>query len=335
MAPRESSSVTMADVARQAGVSRALVSIVMRDVPGASAETRAHVRRVAAEMGYQPDQRARLLGRSRSRTIGVGFELRGEFHSGLLERLYAVADSTGYELILSPSAPSRPDAVAVRSLLSYRCESLILIGSRLPAPALDELAAKVPVVVVARPARGARVDVVRTDDVRGARMAVDHLVGLGHTDIVHVDGGDAPGATERRRGYRAAMRAHGLGDRIRLVRGERAERDGEMAAHDLLASGLPTAATAFNDSCASGMMAVLRGRGVTVPGQLSLIGFDDASIAGLESVSLSTIAQDTAALADAALDRAISRIESRSSEPMETVLEPRLVVRSTTAPPSR
>jgi DNA-binding LacI/PurR family transcriptional regulator len=66
-----------------------------------------------------------------------------------------------------------------------------------------------------------------------------------------------------------------------------------------------------------------------------LIGFDDASIAGLESVSLSTIAQDTAALADAALDRAISRIESRSSEPMETVLEPRLVVRSTTAPPSR
>jgi DNA-binding LacI/PurR family transcriptional regulator len=335
MAPRESSSVTMADVARQAGVSRALVSIVMRDVPGASAETRAHVRRVAAEMGYQPDQRARLLGRSRSRAIGVVFELRGEFHSGLLERLYAVADSTGYELILSPSAPSRPEAVAVRSLLAYRCESLILIGSRLLAPALDEIAARVPVIVVARPARGARVDVVRTDDLRGARMAVDHLVGLGHSDIVHVDGGDAPGATERRRGYRAAMRAHGLEDRIRLVRGERTERDGELAAHALLASGLPTAATAFNDSCASGLMAVLRGRGIALPGQLSVIGFDDASIAGLESVSLSTIAQDTAALADAALDRAITRIESRSTEPLETVLQPRLVVRSTTAPPAR
>ncbi len=332
MAPRESSSVTMADVARQAGVSRALVSIVMRDVPGASAETRAHVRRVAAEMGYQPDQRARLLGRSRSRTIGVVFELRGEFHSGLLERLYTVADSSDYELILSPSAPSRPEVVSVRSLLAYRCESLILIGSRLPAAALDELGEKVPVVVVARPARGARVDVVRTDDVRGARMAVDHLVGLGHTDVVHVDGGDAPGATERRRGYRAAMRTHGLADRIRLVHGERTERDGELAAHDLLTSGLPTAVTAFNDSCASGMMAVLRRQGVTIPDQLSLVGFDDATIAGLESVSLSTIAQDTAALADAALDRAITRIESRSSEPMETVLQPRLVVRSTTVP---
>ena len=66
--------------------------------------------------------------------------------------------------------------------------------------------------------------------------------------------------------------------------------------------------------------------------QLSLVGFDDATVAGLESVSLSTIAQDTAALADAALDRAITRIESRSSEPMETVLQPRLVVRATTVP---
>jgi DNA-binding LacI/PurR family transcriptional regulator len=331
MAPRESTSVTMADVARAAGVSRALVSIVMRDVAGASAETRAHVRRVAAEMGYQPDQRARLLGRSRSRTIGVGFELRGEFHVGFLEHLYAAAERSGYELIISPTTPKRRESDSVRALTQYRCEALILVASRLTSAALDELAAQLPVVLVARSARTQRVDVVRTDDELGARLAVDHLVGLGHRDIVHIDGDGAGGATERRRGYRESMRRHGLGDRVSILSGGSTERDGELAAHEIMSTGLPTAVCAFNDSCAAGFMSILRAQGISIPGRLSLTGFDNASIAGLESVSLTTVAQDTAALATAALGRAVTRIESRSVEARETVIPPHLVVRGTTA----
>ncbi|MFN8192530.1 MAG: LacI family DNA-binding transcriptional regulator [Nocardioidaceae bacterium] len=335
MAPRKSTSVTMSDVAEAAGVSRALVSIVMRDAPGASAETRAHVRRVATEMGYQLDHRARLLRRSRTRTIGVAFQLRGEFHTGFLERLYNAAVGSGYELIISPHSPNRTEATAVQDLLAYRCESVILIGPHLRTSALDELAAQVPVVVVARSVRTRSVDVVRTDDVQGAKLAVDHLVSLGHRDIAHVHAGDAGGSLERRRGYQAAMRRHGLADHIRLVGGGLVERDGERAAKALLEDGLPTAVCMFNDSCAVGLMSILRLRGVDIPGRLSVTGFDDASVAGLESVSLTTVAQDTSALAAAALDRAITRIESRSVDPAETVVPPRLVVRSTTAAPSR
>ena len=330
MASRGSASVTMADVAASAGVSRALVSIVMRDAPGASPETRARVRHVAAQMGYRPDHRARLLGRTRSRSIGVGFELRGEFHSGFLEHLYAAADATDYELIISPTAPSRSEEASVRALLEYRCESLILVGSRLSSTALDELAAKQPVVVVARSVRSQNVDVVRTDDALGARMAVDHLVELGHQDIAHVHGGTAAGATERRRGYRDAMRRHGLTEHVRLIPGGSLERDGELAARQLIASDMPTAITAFNDSCAAGLMAVLRLQGVAIPRDVSITGFDDAPVAELESVSLTTIAQDTATLAAATLDRAIGRLGGPTIEPHETVIAPRLIMRATT-----
>src|SRR5690242_16024070 len=98
----------MEDVATRAGVSRALVSIVFRNVPGASEATRARVMEAADELGYRPDQRARLLGSSRSRTIGVFFGLQHEFHTEMVEQLYAAAEGSGYELALGAHAPSRP-----------------------------------------------------------------------------------------------------------------------------------------------------------------------------------------------------------------------------------
>src|SRR5918997_2735792 len=109
----------MADVATRAGVSRALVSIVFGGAPGGGDATRDRVRRAADELGYRPDQRARLLGSSRSRTIGVVFGLQHEFHGELVEQLYAAADRSGYELALGAHAPSRPPALAIASLLAF------------------------------------------------------------------------------------------------------------------------------------------------------------------------------------------------------------------------
>ena len=220
---------TLADVAARAGVSVPLVSIVMRDVPGASPANRERVRRAAEELGYRPDSRARMLRSTRSRLIGVVFGVQHAFHGDLVSGLYAAADAADYELALSAVTPGRDEHRAVTSLLQDRCEALILLGPQLPTSYLADLAARMPVVVVARAVRHRAVDVVRTDDAAGLHQAVDHLVGLGHTRIAHIDGGRAPGAAERRRGYREALQRHGLADATqhparRAHRGRRSRR---------------------------------------------------------------------------------------------------------------
>lgn len=319
----------MADVAQRAGVSRALVSIVLRGVAGASPATRERVMQAAEELDYRPDARARLLGRSRSRTVGVVFSLHHEFHAELVDALYRAADDTGYDLGLGATGPSRREERAVRSLLDHRCEALVLVGPTLSRAALEELATKLPVVVVARSLRTDSVDVVRTDDVAGARLAVEHLATLGHRAIAHVDGLRAPGAAERRRGYRAAMQDLGL--EPLLVPGGLTERAGEEAGEALLAGPPVTAVAAFNDHCAAGLMAAARARGVRVPEDLSVCGYDDSRVASLASVSLTTVAQDAADLASSALDLAIARTDDPAITPTEVVVPPRLVVRSTTS----
>src|SRR6476620_7566946 len=123
---------TLADVAARAGVSTALVSIVMREAPGASAATRERVLAIADELGYRPDIRARLLRRSRSRLLGVVFGVQHAFHG----------DRVGDELALSAVTPGRDEERAVGSLLQDRCEALVLLGPQAPAAYLATLAAR-------------------------------------------------------------------------------------------------------------------------------------------------------------------------------------------------
>ncbi len=328
-------SVTMADVAKHAGVSRALVSIVLRDAPGASPAMREHIRRSAAALDYRPDQRARLLGSNRSRTLGVAFGLHHEFHAELVEALYLAGDRSGYDLALGPFAPSRAERTAVQSLLEFRCEALILIGSSLPRAHVEELARRVPLVLLARSLRSTMVDIVRTDDVLGARMAVEHLVQLGHRRIAHIDGHRAPGAAERRRGYRDAMRAAGLSAEIRFVRGGLTEEDGERAGCELLGGhSIPTAVLAFNDHCAAGLLATARGRSIDVPADLSIVGYDNSHVAHLSTIALTTVAQDGTTMAGSAIERASGWAEADLGRHTETVVAPQFIVRRTTARPA-
>ena len=236
MADRATGSrVTLADVARAAGVSVPLVSIVMRNAPGASPASRERVLAVAAELGYRPDQRARLLRLQRSRLLGVCFGVEHAFHGDLLDAIYQAADARGYDVVLSGVTPNRREERAIETLLADRCEALLLLGSQLSPSRLTRLNSSMPVVVVARRLRNADVDAVHTADAMGAAMAVDHLAGLGHRRIAHVDGGRAPGATDRRNGYRSAMRRHGLADEILIVSGGLGEDDGTRATRALLA----------------------------------------------------------------------------------------------------
>ena len=323
---------TLADVAAQAGMSKSLVSLVMRDEPGASAETRRRVLDAADQLGYHPDSRARLLRSGRSRLLGVVFGIQHAFHADLVTALYTAARETGYELALSAVTPDRDEAEATAGLLQDRCEALILLGPQVPTARLAQLAARLPVVVLARGVRSTAVDVIRTADADGLHQAVDHLVQLGHRSIAHIDGGRAPGAAERRRGYRDALRRHALDRNGRILSGGLTEEDGAAAARALLDEP-PTAVTVFNDRCATGVLDVLNHRGLRVPGDISVVGYDDSRLARLAHVNLTTIAQDTPTMTRLAVARAIDRIEGSTITHREIVVTPRLVVRGTTGPP--
>ncbi|MFC5638345.1 LacI family DNA-binding transcriptional regulator [Streptomyces bullii] len=327
----------MADVAEKAGVSRALVSIVFRNQPGASQETRERVLRVADEIGYRPDNAARLLARGRSRTLGVMFTVHQTFHTNLIEGIYPEAERLGYDVLLSAAAQARSEAKAVEALLGHRCEAVILLGPDAEAAYLDELGRRTVTVSVSRRVPHARVDFVHSAEAKGIRQAMDHLVELGHRRIVHIDGGRGPGSAERRRAYRSAMRRHGLESEVRVIPGDHTEQSGIETGHLLLAERdrglpLPTAVLAGNDRCAWGLLMILTRSGVDVPRDLSVVGYDDSHLSHLMPIGLTTVRQDAALMAEHAVRFAVERLENRALEPREAVVDPKLVVRGTSGP---
>jgi DNA-binding LacI/PurR family transcriptional regulator len=336
-ASQEGRRPTLEDVAARAGVSRALVSLVIRGAPGASEQTRQRVLASAAELGYRPDPRAQLLARRRSRLLGVMFDARQSFHADLLEGIYLAAEPAGYDVALSAVTPSRNERRAVESLLDYRCEALILLGPQASESRLSDLGQQLPVVAVARHVRHSSVYIIRTADEEGARQAVEHLVDLGHREIVHVDGGRSPGATERRRGYRTTMRRHGLAEQIRIIRGGLTEESGAAAAQILLepAGSLPTAVVAFNDRCAVGLLDAFIRADVAIPSDVSIVGYDDDRLSRLPHINLTTVGQDARRMSRQAVETVIAPLDGNDAGERETVIPPRLILRGTTCQVSR
>lgn len=322
---------TMVDVAERAGVSRALVSIVFRDRPGASAATRERVLAAADAIGYRPDSAAQLLARGRSRTIGVLTTIGEPFEADLIEAVYAEAGELGYGVLLTARTASRSEPAAVEELLAHRCEAVVLLGPTLDDGWLAGLSSRTAVAVVGRGVSG--VDSVHSADGDGVRQAVDHLVALGHSAIVHVDGGDGANAGVRREGYLAAMADAGLSDVARVLPGAYDEQAGIAVGRRLLdGDDLPTAVVAGNDRCALGLLDTLRRAGVDVPGRVSVVGYNDDRVAGLAHVDLTTVRQDAGALARAAVRAVTTRLDDPSREAAREVLTPHLVVRGTTGP---
>jgi DNA-binding LacI/PurR family transcriptional regulator len=320
------------DVAARVGVSTASVSLVLRNAPGPSAETRRRVLEAAAELGYRADRTASLLARRRRHLLGVLLDIRNPFHAELVEEIHTEADRIGYEVVLSTLTRDRPEARAVETLLDFRCEALLLLGPDAPVARLAELATRLPVVAVGRRVGAAAdVDVVRTADDRGVAQALDHLIGLGHHDVAFVDGGHGAIAAARRRGYRVAMRRAGLADRV--IAGDHTEEGGIAAGRALAADRRrPSAVVASNDRCAVGLLDAFARAGIDVPGQISIVGYDDSSLARLVHIDLTTVNQDAGAQARHAVAAAVERLDNGRTRRCEVVLRPRLVVRGSTGP---
>lgn len=282
---------------------------------------------------------ARSLASRTSTVLGVMVsDLRNAFFADVVEGLDAAAEAAGFHLILNTGgrSPARERA-ALKSLLSFRPAGVILLSPVVPASAIEEAAAQSPVVLVSRTSRAAGVDTVNDDGEAGSALAVDHLVSLGHKRIAHLDGGLAAGAAARRRGYLQAMRRHRLHPVI--VHSEHTDTAGEKAVHELLSDppegGMPTALVAGNDFNAVGAISALEEVGLRVPEDVSVVGYDNTSLAALRHLSLTTVDQPRTEMGRLAVEALLERIRGERAEPVRHLLHPSLVVRSTTAAPER
>ena len=199
--------------------------------------------------------------------------------------------------------------------------------------------AEAPLVVVGRPARGVDADFVLIDETHGTELVLEHLAGLGHRHIAHVDGGRGAGGPQRRAAYIRGMKMRGLGEHVQVIAGDFTEEAGVNAARALTENRqrprrLPTAIFAANDMIAAGLLGGLDRAGVGVPDEVSIVGYDNIGIAHLAHVSLTTVDQPRTEMGRLALELMLDRIDNRRSSVVRT-LEPALVVRATTAAPRR
>jgi DNA-binding LacI/PurR family transcriptional regulator len=325
---------TMDDVAAAAEVSRSLVSLVFQDSPKVSESSRARVLRAADELGYRPNALARSLASTRTQTLGILLDdLHNPYFADILDALQDAAEAAGYRVLL---ADGRRDGVreldAIRTFIDHRVDGVILASPRTSEAELGDLARLAPIVSIERRVSVPRVDVVMHDARVGARLIVEHLTTLGHRTITHVDGGPGAGSASRRDGYLEAMEAAGLSAEVDVIAGEFTEVAGRAAAELLLQRNiLPTAIFCANDYSAAGVAAVLGRESIPIPGQISLVGYDDTTLAQLDLLSLTSIRQPLAEMAAASIELVNRRIETPDAGAEVIEIAPLLVPRRSTA----
>jgi DNA-binding LacI/PurR family transcriptional regulator len=327
---------TITDVARRAGVSKSLVSLVMRGADHVSPERRQAVNKAAAELGYRPNAMARSLVQRRTHLVGVMVsDLHNPFFADVVAGIQEQAARTGYKVLVnSGNRAAAREADAMETLLQLRADGIILGSPVLDDEVIGRASREVPIVLVGREAHGPAVDSVTNDDRAGAEVAVEHCVSLGHRRIAHIDGGHGAGAPARRHGYEAAMKRLGLGDLVSVVSGTYTEEGGHTGCLLLLAQKpRPTAIFAANDLAAIGALNAIEESGLKVPDDVSLVGYDNTSLAALRHISLTTIHQPRLEMGQLALSTLLERVDQDREEPRRVVLSPSLVVRASTAPP--
>jgi DNA-binding LacI/PurR family transcriptional regulator len=326
---------TIYDVARVAGVSRALVSLVLRGSPKVSAEKRQAVTEAIAALDYRPSNAARWLASGRTRIVGVLLEdLANPWFVELLDGLQSVLGEKNLRMVLSdPKYLARPGESPVSPFMELRVDGLIIAGDIQPDKELMLATSQTPTVVAgARAFQLPAADLVTNDDVAGARMAVEHLIGLGHRDITFLTAPTGSAAL-RASSYQETMARHGLQRHIRVVQTDLSEHSGFEAMNSLIQTGRPpTAVLAANDILAVGALSAADDHGISVPSQLSLIGYDNTYLAGIRHLSLTSVDPVSRAVGIRAAHLLLERMAEPSLPRRTEILPPRLVVRNSTAP---
>jgi LacI family transcriptional regulator len=333
---------TSADVAARAGVSRTTVSFVLNDRTDVQIpeDTRQRVREAATELGYHPHTPARQLARRATRTMGFVLRQSPEQVAGdgllaeTMRGISSAAHQAGYRVLVEALMPGNGHSYA-ELLRSAEADGLVLSGPRTDdTELLDLVRDGFPIVVQGR-LPDAAVPSVDIDNEAGACAAVEHLLALGHRRIACIT--NAPlaytAAADRLSGYRSALSAAGLAYDDRLVATAAFEpASGARAMRELLARarGGFTAVFVASDVIAVGAMGALREAGLTIPRDVSIVGFDDIALAGFVQPALTTVRVPAHELGLRAGQSLIQRITHTTSE-SRTVLRTQLVVRSSTA----
>ncbi|HEY1105313.1 MAG TPA: LacI family DNA-binding transcriptional regulator [Agromyces sp.] len=323
------------DVAKQAGVSHMTVSRVLNGHPNIREATRQRVLDVIRELDFKPNSAARALATQRTQRIGVIVDSAVEFGpTSTLRGLELAARSAGYSVTsvaMQDDANLTPEA-AVGHLVAEGIDALCIVAPRSSSvSALRRISIDVPVLVV-KAAKDPSFLTVSVDQQLGTTLAVDHLVALGHRDILHISGPlDWLEARGRERAFHARIEQWGLKERPVVVGDWTADFGYDYAVG---LKGVPeyTAVFVANDEMAVGVIHGFHDRGIRVPDDVSIVGFDDLPLARHVLPPLTTVRQDFHALGAKAMEVLRAALEGREI-PQRSKIPSELVVRASTAPP--
>ncbi|NBD26788.1 LacI family DNA-binding transcriptional regulator [Paenibacillus glycinis] len=334
---------TIKDLARIAGVSVTTVSRALNGYDDVNEETRRKIKRVAEEMNYRPNVLARSLVTKKSRSIGVilsEINRAGAKDAMLYEILCGINDRASeldYDILLFSTNPKKQLSKSYSDLCKERnVEGAIISGLRVNDQYLQEVAVDTsfPCVLIDIPAEGNNLGHVTTDNVQGARMAVRHLVELGHRNIAMINGhNEASVSQQRLNGYRLELEKHGLPFRTELVyNGNFSEEGGGDAMHLILRNHPEvTAVFTASDLMVLGALRAVERSGGKVPETISIVGYDDIVIASYCSPRLTTVRQDKYEMGYQSAQLLIDMLEGRNIQ-RKIVLHNELIVRESTSP---
>ncbi len=300
--------VTLTMVAKAAGVSPSTVSRILNGTAAVDPEKSKRVRETIDRLGFRPDHAARTLAGGRTSTVGVVTQfVDSPFYSEVLRGIEnELRLQSHIPFFVSGHWDEREERACLDLLHDRRVDGIIALNSCLSDIALQELSQRVPLVITGRRLQGARIASLDFDNIGGARAAVEHLLALGHERIAYISGPtNHPDARERLGGYMAALGAKAHRDPRLIVDADYQEEGGRTATLQLLDSGVEfTAILAANDQMAFGARLALFERGVRVPEDVSLVGFDDLYFSRYTTPPLTTVhhsAQELGRLASKAL----------------------------------
>jgi LacI family transcriptional regulator len=339
------SPLTIEHIAALAGVSRSTVSRVVNDDPRVSPEARARVQRVIAERGYTPRAAARSLAGRRTGVVCLlnvrdpQALLAGEYTVPLVQGISGACHDLEHFLLLSIVTPNEAPALCRRLVRGRHCDGVIVLASDAEPALLSQLVADgAPLVLIGEHPEFPQLSSVDVENARGARLAVEHLLALGHRRVATITGPlRAAHCAERLEGYAAALRDSGLPVRPELVaEGDLTAPSGEAAMARLLTvRPRPTAVFAADDAMAAGALRTVRAAGLDVPQDVALVGFDDAPIASLTDPPLTTVRQPVQDLGAAAARLLLEQVRERAAAPVRRRLPVELVVRGSSGDPLR
>jgi LacI family transcriptional regulator len=334
--PRTRNTITVRTVAREAGVSAATVSRIINGTVKVSDELRTAVEAAIAKFDFRPNAAARGLALGRSRTIGVVTQaIDSPFYGEGLHGIEQWLQPREYApLFMSGNWQQDDETRAMEELISRGVDGIIVFAGRLGDAALKAYARKVPIVVTGRQLRASGLFSLHVDDRNGAMLAMGHLLTLGHRRIAFIAGTEShPDANERLAGYKSALAAAGIGfDPALVAVGDFEEEGGVQAGFRLLDSGVRfTALFCVNDQSAYGACLALYRRGLRVPEDVSVVGFDDLPASMYRLPPLTCVRQSIRQLGECSADAMLQLIEGH--EPQITLPPVELVVRESTCAP--